>query len=524
MYIQDTQNDGEKVLYKWPAGCLSENYSHAMIEIEETQALNKRAKSSKTYHLIISLRPEDEDKLNEAVFKDIEASFAKSLGFEDHQRVCGVHKNTENIHMHIAYNKIHPEKHTSHSPSHDYLKRDALCRELEQKYGLTVDEGIDLQKDTQPANRQAKTMEAHTGLESFDTYVKRHKPELMEALVQSSSWNDLHKAITAYGLCIKPYGNGMVIKNRHGKQQIKASAFDRDFGKARLEAKLGAFEAATPEDEKHFTEQSRYVAHPLQPESPEQNVLFQEYSVKIEQRKNRLTTIKADTDGKIANIKERWREHRQELVLQPMRSKDRNRLLKLSRIEEKQELADLRTKAFIDKEHVRAELPFASWLGFLQHKAQTRLANESALEILRSKNKYVLLMPDTAYMQARKADEAIKAKFRGKQIALTQSNHISAKNRKAAGTLLQIEEFKALYPTVMPDDFKISIGKKGAVIIHLPTGGYIRDIGRALQYSLFDAEAQKMALLLAKHKWGNHTISNKNNFAPDFSNNRKIER
>ncbi|WP_235731728.1 relaxase/mobilization nuclease domain-containing protein [Fundidesulfovibrio putealis] len=49
------------------------------------------------------------------MFIAIEEEFAKTIGLSEHQRHCGVHKNTNNLHMHVAYNMIHPER----LPRHD---------------------------------------------------------------------------------------------------------------------------------------------------------------------------------------------------------------------------------------------------------------------------------------------------------------------------------------------------------------------------------------------------------------------
>ncbi|MDR2076698.1 MAG: relaxase/mobilization nuclease domain-containing protein [Desulfovibrio sp.] len=115
--------------------------SFAIVEAQAAQALNTRSRKGKTHHLLISFRPEDEAKLTPEAFKAIEERLAAALGFSEHQRHCGIHKNTSNIHMRIAYNMIHPDRHTRHEPFRDYAIRDKLCRELEQEYGLTVDNG-----------------------------------------------------------------------------------------------------------------------------------------------------------------------------------------------------------------------------------------------------------------------------------------------------------------------------------------------------------------------------------------------
>ena len=103
-YIADAGPSGEKCLMSWAEGLLGgDDYAEGIEEAVDVQAQNTRA-ASKTYHLVISFRPEDEDKLTPEAFEAIEQRFAAALGYADHQRHCGVHKNTGNLHMHVAYN------------------------------------------------------------------------------------------------------------------------------------------------------------------------------------------------------------------------------------------------------------------------------------------------------------------------------------------------------------------------------------------------------------------------------------
>ena len=107
-YIADagprSGHGGEKCLMNWCEGMLGgEDYAEGIVEAVDVQAKNTRA-ASKTYHLVVSFRPEDEATLTPETFKVIEERFASALGYSDHQRHCGVHKNTANLHMHGAYN------------------------------------------------------------------------------------------------------------------------------------------------------------------------------------------------------------------------------------------------------------------------------------------------------------------------------------------------------------------------------------------------------------------------------------
>lgn len=71
-YIADAGPSGEKCLMRWAEGMLGgDDYAEGIAEAVDVQARNTRA-ASKTYHLVISFRPEDEAKLTPEAFKTIE--------------------------------------------------------------------------------------------------------------------------------------------------------------------------------------------------------------------------------------------------------------------------------------------------------------------------------------------------------------------------------------------------------------------------------------------------------------------
>ncbi len=94
----------------WCAGCLGDDdYQNGIAEAVDVQAMNTRTKQSKTYHLVISFRQEDEVRLTPEVFRAIEGRFAAALGYTEHQRHCGVHKNTANLHMRQQHVRRHDQ-------------------------------------------------------------------------------------------------------------------------------------------------------------------------------------------------------------------------------------------------------------------------------------------------------------------------------------------------------------------------------------------------------------------------------
>lgn len=63
----------------WCAGCAADDdYELAIVEAQAVQSLNTRSQKEKTYHLLVSFRPEDEVKLTPEAFKAIEERFASA--------------------------------------------------------------------------------------------------------------------------------------------------------------------------------------------------------------------------------------------------------------------------------------------------------------------------------------------------------------------------------------------------------------------------------------------------------------
>ena len=132
-YLLDPQGKkktrvGEVVI----TNCVSTDTTWAVREIAATQWLNTRAKSPRTYHLIISLK--DGANPDAQTLRMIEERFCNALGYAEHQRVSVVHHDTDNVHIHVAINKIHPTTFTIHDPVRDYIIAQDLQLNLENTF------------------------------------------------------------------------------------------------------------------------------------------------------------------------------------------------------------------------------------------------------------------------------------------------------------------------------------------------------------------------------------------------------
>ena len=534
-YIADAGHKGEKNLMHWCAGCLGDDdYQNGIAEVLDVQAMNTRTSQSKTYHLVISFRPEDEAKLTPEVFRAIEERFAAALGYSDHQRHCGVHKNTANLHMHIAYNTIHPEKRTRHKEYRDYWIRDKVCRELEQEYGLVIDNGRN--KDPQRSlGEKAALMEAHTGQQSFESYAKAQREAIFSLLEKATDWQTLHEGFALYGMEIKPHGNGLAITDRHNSlHTVKASAVDRALSLKKLEEKFGKYIPAQGLEK--VPEQSRYKAVPLH-RSPDRGALYAEYSQEMEKRINRLEAVKEQEDAVLLPIKEKWAAKRKELEGLNIAKKNRRNLIQLARKHEAEEIAVARISYQAPREALRREIPFASWSKFLQFKASQ--GNETALAVLRSKRKTVepekepQAAPVKDWAQHGKEQFAqhraeIRAEYAAKERVALEIENVSTATKKELLAVLRMEQLAAeeqlAGKTKDVQNFSVTVDHKGTVIFTLPGGGKIMDNGAELFFSSKDAISHEIAVQYAQKKWGKQLRLDANKIARQQERTQEVAR
>lgn len=497
-YIAAAGSGGEKCLMAWCAGMLGgDDYSEGMAEAMDVQKQNTRA-AHKTYHQVISFRPQDETTLTPELLKTIEERFAAALGYADHQRHCGVHKNTANLHMHVAYNMIHPEKYTCHKEFRDFRIRDAVCRALEREFGLTMDNGIEHSASDRPRrNETAMRMEAHSGQQSFASYAAVHQDELLRVLEAATSWQDLHEALAARGMEIKTRGDGMVVKNRHGKSAIKASALDRSLSLKRLEDRFGPYRAAQRLEQ--VRELSRYEAAPWQ-RSPERGNLYAKYRAGIEARKTRLQDIKEKEVIALAAIHAQWAIKRKELERKNIAKKNLRRLLQLTRKHELEAAAKARLTFAEARGAVGREVPFTTWNGFLRQQAEG--GNEAALAILRSQTEVIPTETSPTSPADVIAHVGGKALHAAGERAILEHDAITDKGKKS---LLAVLRMKQVLQSLSPTESRSctwEVDNKGAVLFLLSGGGSIRDNGRKILFSAGDSDTARLAQLYGQLKWG----------------------
>lgn len=140
--LLDLDQAGGKVGGVRVTNCISEEVIDGALDILAVQSKNTRSEADKSYHLVISFPVGERPSL--AVMHAIEDSLCASIGLADHQRISAIHTDTENLHMHVAINKVHPETFNNIEPYFDKNRLMAACAALEAKHGLQrTNHGLD---------------------------------------------------------------------------------------------------------------------------------------------------------------------------------------------------------------------------------------------------------------------------------------------------------------------------------------------------------------------------------------------
>ena len=86
-------------------------------------------------HFVISFAPDDEKKVTKDLCKEIVDDYLKGMGYENNQFCAFIHKDTDNLHIHIVCNRVKFDGKVV-SDSNEKYKSRAILTEMEKKYGF----------------------------------------------------------------------------------------------------------------------------------------------------------------------------------------------------------------------------------------------------------------------------------------------------------------------------------------------------------------------------------------------------
>ena len=458
-YILDTPHAGEKVAWARAVNCGHDDPGWAVKHILSTQEQNTRSKSDKSYHLVVSF-PEGERPTREQI-EDIEDGLCDALGFGDHQRVSAVHQNTDNWHLHVAINKVHPVTLRNVTPHRDHFRLQAACAELEIKHGLTQEpHTLDAEQSRErKAHGRAADFEARNGGQSFLAWTREHAgAALLAARDSGKGWQAVHLAAAAFDIDVKLRGAGLVFSHKsNSRLHVKASDVDRGLSLKAMTDRLGPFEQPG-QQARNEQPQARYERPAPSGE------LYEAF------KRERAAAIQ-ERDAAVAMQTAQHRAYARELAdwyRQRMRQERAQGLKGSLRRDGFQHIAEERAKDRVSRSErersarrqVRNAHPVPTWQGYLETEAAK--GNEAALSSLRSRQRRTQRLEDEV---------------------LTAENAAKAKH-------------------VIHQHMKPAIRRDGRVIYRVSDGGMVSDEADQVRVPQSTTAAAFLALSLAADRFG----------------------
>ena len=337
--------------------------------VEAVHAQNTRAGRDRTYHLVISLHPEDRG-LDRNELRHVVESLVETLGFSAHQYIAVRHNDKDHEHVHVAINKIHPETFRIHSPAWDHQKLFTAGRVLEAELGLTPLRSR--LRDRERVPERAADCEAHQGIDSFARWARKKLGPALQA-GGLRSWDELHQVCARLGVVLRLHGNGLVFEGVEQGLRVKASFVDRQFGKSRLCQRLGAFRPAPV----HQLEAAR---HAIQRYSPIPAIvpqsLWKEYEQSLNnarlERQYAWSSYRDSASLERQRLKERYRHQRRLLGALPVSNRDRKRLSQELALRQAIESRALRRKLGNQRKAIQKSPHPGTWRHFVASRAASR--------------------------------------------------------------------------------------------------------------------------------------------------------
>ncbi|ENY9704710.1 TraI/MobA(P) family conjugative relaxase [Campylobacter coli] len=296
-YMLDKNNEMDKVEGYHFTNCSFDNDEDNINEIINTQKLNTTTKQDKTLHLVVSFQEDEKPTLE--ILQTIEEEIAKSLGMSDHQRLSVIHSNTNNLHIHIAINKVNPHTLKVINSYNDVRILQETAMKLEKKYNLKLDNHIS-QKD-----KQSNKYNIHTMNCNFETWVKEKLSKQVDLMLkdEKTTFKDIKQLLAKYDLEFRERRKGFVIASKSEKLFCKASSIHRELSKQALEKRFKELDLKQEkENTEKIEEEKQEIKERYQRPNKETSKALWEKYLRIENEK------KAELDKELRMLKLRRNE------------------------------------------------------------------------------------------------------------------------------------------------------------------------------------------------------------------------
>ena len=179
-------------------------------------------------HTILSFSANDADQLTDDVMIKIANEYLEKMGYGNTQSLIVRHSDRQHPHLHICINRIGNDGKTISDRNEKY-RSTKICRELTERYGLTLGEG------KKAVNRHRLRGEDKLRYEIFDA--------IKTALLHSKNWKDFVADLERQGIAtrFKTKGNTDVVQGIIFKKNgcsFSGSKIDRSCSFSRLNAEI----------------------------------------------------------------------------------------------------------------------------------------------------------------------------------------------------------------------------------------------------------------------------------------------
>lgn len=255
--LVETFDDGRLRVVVGDVPCETNCFSWetAAAEMNLVAAQNSRCKDP-VYHFILSWQ-EHESPTPSQIFDSAKFCIDR-LGMDGHQYVTAIHYDTDNVHCHVAVNRINPETLVAQNLWQDASKLQKSCRILERTHGFAEDNGSWEWSDTDTlvpapfrfpgAPQGAAKTQVFSDVESLFHYAERTVRDPLDEIIgrDEGCWRDIHHKLHENGLGLREQGLGLVVfdATNPGSVPVKASSVHPSLTKSRLEQHIGQFEPA----------------------------------------------------------------------------------------------------------------------------------------------------------------------------------------------------------------------------------------------------------------------------------------
>lgn len=179
-------------------------------------------------HTILSFSAKDADQLTDDMMIKIANEYLEKMGYGDTQSLIVRHSDRQHPHLHICINRIGNDGKTI-SDCNEKYRSTKICRELTERYGLTLGEG------KKAVNRHRLRGEDKLRYEIFDA--------IKTALLHSKNWKDFVADLERQYIAtrFKTKGNTDVVQGiifEKNDCSFSGSKIDRSCSFSRLNAEI----------------------------------------------------------------------------------------------------------------------------------------------------------------------------------------------------------------------------------------------------------------------------------------------